>query len=132
MDLFLIYLIYCDLCEKVWIIYYSCGDNGDEFDNNVLVKCILELCYECIKLLGYENYVQWCLEDCMVKMFENVMDLMMKVWLVVIVCVEEEVVDMQVIVDELGDDIIIKFWDYCYYVEKVCKVKYDLDFNEVK
>lgn len=56
----------------------------------------------------------------MVKNLENVMDLMMKVWFVVIVCVEEEVVDMQVIVDVEGVDIIIVLWDYCFYVEKVC------------
>lgn len=132
MDPFLTYSTHRDLREKVWTTYYSRGDNGDEFDNNALVKRILELRHERIKLLGYENYAQWRLEDRMAKTPENAMDLMMKVWPAAIARVEEEVADMQTIADELGDDITIKPWDYRYYAEKVRKAKYDLDSNEVK
>lgn len=132
MDPFLTYSTHRDLREKVWTTYYSRGDNGDEFDNNALVKRILELRHERIKLLGYENYAQWRLEDRMAKTPENAMDLMMKVWPAAIARVEEEVADMQAIADELGDDITIKPWDYRYYAEKVRKAKYDLDSNEVK
>lgn len=132
MDPFLTYSTHRDLREKVWTTYYSRGDNGDEFDNNALVKRILELRHERIKLLGYENYAQWRLEDRMAKTPENAMNLMMKVWPAAIARVEEEVADMQAIADELGDDITIKPWDYRYYAEKVRKAKYDLDSNEVK
>ena len=132
MDPFLTYSTHRDLREKVWTTYYSRGDNGDEFDNNALVKRILELRHERIKLLGYENYAQWRLEDRMAKTPENAKDLMMKVWPAAIARVEEEVADMQAIADELGDDITIKPWDYRYYAEKVRKAKYDLDSNEVK
>lgn len=132
MDPFLTYSTHRDLREQVWTTYYSRGDNGDEFDNNALVKRILELRHERIKLLGYENYAQWRLEDRMAKNPENAMDLMMKVWPAAIARVKEEVADMQAIADELGDNITIKPWDYRYYAEKVRKAKYDLDSNEVK
>lgn len=56
-DLFFIYFINRELREKVWCIYYNCGDNGDIFDNNDIIKCILILCDECVVLFGYDNYV---------------------------------------------------------------------------
>ncbi|MEZ6076804.1 MAG: M3 family metallopeptidase [Pirellulaceae bacterium] len=40
--------------------------------------------------------------------------------------------DMQDIADQAGDKITIEPWDYRFYAEKVRKLKYDLDFNEVK
>ncbi|MDC8832079.1 M3 family metallopeptidase [Alteromonas gilva] len=132
MDPFLTYSTHRDLRETVWRTYYGRGDNGDEFDNNAIIKQILTLRHERIKLLGYDNYAQWRLEDRMAKNPENAMDLMMKVWPAALARVEEEVADMQAIADGLGDDITIKPWDYRYYAEKVRIAKYDLDSNEVK
>ncbi|NVK56376.1 MAG: M3 family metallopeptidase [Alteromonadaceae bacterium] len=132
MDPFLTYSTHRDLRETVWRTYYDRGDNGDEFDNNAIIKQILTLRHERIKLLGYDNYAQWRLEDRMAKNPENAMDLMMKVWPAALARVEEEVADMQAIADELGDDIAIEPWDYRYYAEKVRIAKYNLDSNEVK
>nr|WP_136251384.1 M3 family metallopeptidase [Ningiella ruwaisensis] len=132
MDPFLTYSTNRELREKVWRTYYSRGDNGDEFDNNELIKEILTLRHERVKLLGYDNYAQWRLEDRMAKTPENAMDLMNKVWPAAIARVEEEVADMQAIADAEGDDITIMPWDYRYYAEKVRQEKYALDSNEVK
>ena len=132
MDPFLTYSTNRELREKVWRTYYNRGDNGDNFDNNDIIKRILTLRDERVELLGYENYAQWRLEDRMAKNPENAMDLMMKVWPAAIARVEEEVADMQAIADEEGADITIAPWDYRFYAEKVRQAKYDLDSNEVK
>ena len=132
MDPFLTYSTNRELREKVWNTYYSRGDNGDEYDNNEIIKRILTLRDERVKLLGYENYAQWRLEDRMAKTPENAMDLMMKVWPAAIARVEQEVADMQAIADAEGANITIKPWDYRFYAEKVRQAKYDLDSNEVK
>lgn len=132
MDPFLTYSDERALREKVWRTYYSRGNNGDEFDNNELIKKILTLRHERVKLLGYDNYSQWRLEDRMAKNPENAMDLMEKVWPAAIARVEEEVADMQAIADAEGAKISIEPWDYRYYAEKVRKSKYDLDSDEVK
>ena len=79
MDPFLTYSTNRELREKVWRTYYNRGDNGDNFDNNDIIKRILTLRDERVELLGYENYAQWRLEDRMAKNPENAMDLMMKV-----------------------------------------------------
>jgi peptidyl-dipeptidase Dcp len=54
------------------------------------------------------------------------------VWPVALARVEEEVADMQAVADAEGLGITIEPWDYRYYAEKVRKVKYDIDSDEVK
>jgi peptidyl-dipeptidase Dcp len=132
MDPFLTYSNKRELREKVWKTYYSRANNGDEFDNNHLIKKILTLRDERVALLGYDNYSQWRLEDRMAKNPENAMDLMKKVWPAAIARVNEEVADMQAIADTQGAKIKIAPWDYRYYAEKVRKDKYSLDSDEVK
>ena len=132
MDPFLTYSDNRELREKVWKTYYSRANNGDEFDNNALIKNILTLRNERVALLGYDNYSQWRLEDRMAKNPENAMDLMKKVWPAAIARVEQEVADMQAIADTQEANIKIAPWDYRYYAEKVRKDKYSLDSDEVK
>lgn len=129
------FLTYSDerqLRKKVWETYYSRGNNGDEFDTNELIKQILTLRHERIKLLGYENYSSWRLEDRMAKNPANAMELMQKVWPAALARVEEEVKDMQAVADAENAEITIGPWDYRYYAEKVRKQKYSLDSDEVK
>lgn len=132
MDPFLTYSDERDLRKQVWTNYYSRGDNGDEYDNNDLIKQILKLRRERVELLGFNNYAEWRLQNRMAKTPENAMNLMEAVWPAAIARVKEEVADMQAVADELGHDITIQPWDYRYYAEKVRKKKYDLDSNEVK
>lgn len=132
MDPFLTYSDERELREKVWKTYYSRANNGDEFDNNALIKQILTLRNERVALLGYDNYSQWRLEDRMAKNPENAMALMKKVWPAAIARVDEEVADMQAIADAEGASFKIAPWDYRYYAEKVRKDKYALDSDEVK
>ncbi|MBL4631471.1 MAG: M3 family peptidase, partial [Paraglaciecola sp.] len=112
MDPFLTYSDERELREKVWTTYYSRANNGDEFDNNVIIKKILTLRDERVALLGYDNYSQWRLEDRMAKNPENAMDLMKKVWPAALARVKEEVADMQAIADAEKAKIKIAPWDY--------------------
>jgi peptidyl-dipeptidase Dcp len=130
MDPFLTFSTERDLREEVWRTYYSRGDNGDEYDNNAIIPETLALRDERVKLLGYENYAQWRLEDRMAKAPENAFELMEAVWPAAVARVHEEVAEMQAIAD--ADGITIEPWDYRYYAEKVRKAKYDLDSDEVK
>jgi len=132
MDPFLTFSSERELRERVWRTYYFRGDNGDEHDNNALISAILALRYERVRLLGYDNYAQWRLENRMAKTPERALDLMRAVWPAALGRVAEEVADMQAIADREGAGITIAPWDYRYYAEKVRKAKYDLDSNEVK
>jgi len=132
MDPFLTFSTERGLRETVWRNYYNRGDNGDEHDNNALITEILALRDERVKLLGYDNYAEWRLEDRMAKTPERAMALLEAVWRPAIARVHEEVADMQAIADAEGADITIAPWDYRFYAEKVRQAKYDLDSDEVK
>jgi len=129
---FLTYSDRRDLREKVWRMFIMRGDNGDEHDNNATITQILQLRAERAKLLGYPTHSHWRLENAMAKTPERAMDLMMQVWKPAVARVHEEVADMQALADKEGAGIKIEPWDYRYYMERVRKVKYDLDQNEVK
>jgi peptidyl-dipeptidase Dcp len=132
MDPFLTYSSERELREKVWRTYYNRGDNGDAHDNNALIAEILQLRYERVQLLGYENYAAWRLEDRMARTPDRALGLLEAVWPAAIARVRQEVADMQAIADAEGASFKIAPWDYRYYAEKVRKAKYDLDSDEVK
>ena len=133
MDPFLTYSTEREIREVVWKNYYSRGDNGGEFDNNQIIAEILKLRKERVGLLGHDNYAEWRLQDRMAKKPENAMALMEAVWPAAIARVAEEVADMQKVADEITNSKIrIQPWDYRFYAEKVRKIKYDLDSDEVK
>jgi peptidyl-dipeptidase Dcp len=132
MDPFLTYSTERELRREVWEKYYSRGNNGDAFDNNAIIQEILTLRHERVKLLGFDDYATWRLEDRMAKTPQNAMALMDKVWPAAIARVAEEVADMQAIADTEGANITIAPWDYRFYAEKVRKATYDLNSDEVK
>jgi peptidyl-dipeptidase Dcp len=137
MDPFLTYSDERELRKQVWHNYYNRGDNGDQYDNNALIAEILKLRHERVKLLGYNNYAEWRLEDRMAKHPDNAFQLMKAIWPAAIARVKEEVADMQAIADAEYEQagkpkITIEPWDYRYYAEKVRQAKYDLDSDEVK
>ena len=120
------------LREQVWRAYYSRGDNGDEHDNNAILAKIVELRHERVRLLGYDDYATWRLENRMAKTPRQALDLMDAVWPAALARVEAEVTDMQAVADVEGSGITIAPWDYRYYAEKVRQATYDLDSDEVK
>ena len=132
MDPFLTYSTERELRKQVWTNYYSRGDNNDEYDNKEIIAEILKLRRQRVKLLGYDNYAQWRLQDRMAKNPENAMKLMEAIWPSSIEKVKEEVKDMQKIADINRDNIKIQPWDYRFYAEKVRQSKYELDSEEVK
>ncbi len=132
MDPFLTYSTNRDLRKLVWTNYYARGDNGGDYDNNVIIAEILKLRRERVELLGFKNYAEWRLQDRMAKNPENALALMEAVWPASVARVNEEVADMQTVADANGDGITIEPWDYRYYAEKVRLDKYDLNSDEVK
>ena len=131
-DPFLTYSDRRDLREKVWRMFVSRGDNGDEHDNNAIITEILQLRAERAKLLGFPTHAHWRLQNSMAKTPERAMQLMEAVWKPAVARVHEEVADMQALADKEKAAIKIEPWDYRYYAEKVRKDRYDLDQNEVK
>ena len=132
MDPFLTYSTERALRENVWRTFYSRGDNADANDNNALITQILSLRHERSRLLGYENYAAWRLQDRMAKTPARALALMESIWPAATLRVKEEVADMQKIADAYDPGMTIEPWDYRFYAEKVRTARYAYDSEAVK
>jgi peptidyl-dipeptidase Dcp len=124
---FLTYSSREDLRKQVFDKYVSRGDNT----NKVLIPEILKLRNERANLMGYKTTAHFEIADNMAKTPENAMQLMQNVYKNALNRVKEEVKDMLEIAKN-DNKYKIEPWDYRYYAEKVRKVKFDIDQNEIK
>ncbi len=121
-----------DLRETLYKAMYMRSNKGNEFDNNALIKEILELRIERANLLGYETHAAFVLEERMAKKAENVYDLLMQVWEPALDKARDEANMMQAMIDRDGGNFKLASWDWWYYAEKIRKEKYALDEEEVR
>ena len=121
-----------ELREKIFNGYINRGNNNNDADNKEVVKQLVILRLEKAKLLGYENYAAFALEDRMAKNEANVYDLLNNVWAPTVVKTKEELTDLQAMMKKDGVSGELKGWDWRYYNEKVMKAKFDIDENETR
>ena len=121
-----------ELREKLYKAMYMRCNRGNEYDNNDIIKKILELRIERANLLGYDTHAAYVLEERMAKDADHVYELLMNVWEPAIGKAREEAAMMQRMIDQEGGDFKLASWDWWYYAEKIRKEKYDLDEEELR
>ena len=124
------FLQYADnraLREKVYKAYYGRGDNNNENDNKAIIKEILQLRQQKAKLLGFESFAHFVLDEKMAKTPEAALDLLNKIWEPAVKRAAEERAELQKIADREGAGIKVEGWDWFYYTEKLRKEKYALN-----
>jgi peptidyl-dipeptidase Dcp len=92
----------------------------------------LELRAERAKLLGFDSFAAFKLDDTMAKTPENVRDLLTKVWTPAVARANEEAEKLGEMAQSLGENHEIEAWDWRFYSEKVRKAEHDLDEAELK
>lgn len=68
------------LREKLYKGYYMRGDNNNENDNKGIVAQMVNLRLEKAKLLGFDTYASYVIDENMAKTPQNVYDFMGRVW----------------------------------------------------
>ncbi|MCP5105953.1 MAG: M3 family metallopeptidase [bacterium] len=116
-----------ELREKIFKAYINRCDNGNEYDNNAVLTKMVALRIEKAKLLGYESFASYVLEENMAKVSKNVYDLLNKLWKPALVRTKQEAKELQAIIEKEGGKFKLQPWDWWYYAEKLKKTKYDLD-----
>ena len=136
---FLQYSTRRDLREEVYNAWISRGHGGEESeggdgntDNRALAEEMVRLRHEKAKLLGYENYAAFRLDDAMAKTPDNVRDLLMSVWQPARLRAEEESEKLQELARSEGANIELEAWDWRFYTEKLRKVEFDFDEADAK
>ena len=129
------FLQYADnraLREKIFKGYINRGNNGNDVDNKDVVLKLVTLRLEKAKLMGYDDYASFVLEDRMAKTSDKVYALLDEIWKPALGKAKEELADINAEIKKEGGNFEAEGWDWRYYFEKAKKAKFDLDENQVR
>ncbi len=121
-----------DLREKVFQAWIRRGENGGATDNRALIAEMVRLRAERAKLLGFETFADYRLDDQMAKTPAAARKLLDEVWGRARAKAKAERDALQKLVAEEGGNFALAPWDWRYYAEKLRKARYDLDEAEIK
>ena len=108
------------------------GTHPGDADNTPLIREIMALRAEQARLLGYENFADYRLDDSMAKTTDAVERLLLEVWDPAKKKARAERGALEDMARAEGLNEPLEPWDWRYYAEKVRRAQYDLDEAEVK
>ena len=120
-----------ELRKEIWTAY-STRCLGGEFDNEKIINEIVNLRLEKAKILGYDNYANYVLDDCMAKNADNVYALLNQVWTPALAKAKEEAAQYQKMLAKDHPGATLEPYDWRYYSEKLRKEKYDLNDEDIR
>ena len=121
-----------DLREKIFRAFAMRGDNGGATDNKAIIAETVKLRAERAKLLGFQDYAHYRLDDAMAKTPAAVRNLLDTVWAK---ARGRALVDrdaLQELVREDGGNFKLAAWDWRYYAEKLRQRAFDFDEAAIK
>jgi peptidyl-dipeptidase Dcp len=121
-----------NLREKAFRAWIARGDNNDKTDNKAVIAEMMALRAERAKLLGYDTFAHYRLDDAMAKTPEAVRGLLDRVWAPARAAALVDRDAMQELVQQEGGNFQIAPWDWRFYAEKLRKLRCDLDEATVK
>jgi peptidyl-dipeptidase Dcp len=121
-----------DLREQAFKAWAARGANGGETDNLGIVRETLALRAEKAKLLGYENFAAYKLDNTMAKTPEAVNGLLRGVWDKARTRALEEESSLGGLIAEEGKNHEVMPWDWRYYAEKLRQRTFDFSETELK
>jgi len=121
-----------DLRRAAYEAWAARGTHAGGHDNEPLIQEIVALRAEQARLLGYENYAAYRLDDTMAKTPQAASNLLRQVWQPAKrkAAAERGELAAAALADGLNEPIAA--WDWRYYAEKVRQQKYALDEAELK
>lgn len=121
-----------DLREKVFQAWIKRGENGGATDNRALVAEMVALRAERARLLGFETFADYRLDDQMAKTPQAARQLLDEVWRRARAKAQAERDALQKLVAEEGGNFPLAPHDWRYYAEKRRMAEFDLDEAEIK
>jgi len=121
-----------DLRRTLWEAWTARGAHQGANDNAPLIQKIVALRAEQARLLGYENFAAYRLDDSMAENADAVETLLLQVWGPAKAKARAELAKLENVARGEGLNDPIEPWDWRYYAEKVRQAEYDLDEAEVK
>ncbi len=121
-----------DLRRALWEAWTARGARDGASNNVSIIRQILALRGEQARLLGYENFADYRLDDTMAKTSAAAERLLLQVWEPAKEKARDERAALEVVARDEGLNEAIEPWDWRYYAEKVRQARYDLDEADIK
>ncbi|WP_296081018.1 M3 family metallopeptidase [uncultured Agrobacterium sp.] len=121
-----------DLREQAFKAWVARGENGGESDNREIVKTTLALREEKAKLLGYDSFAAYKLDDTMAKTPDAVNGLLTEVWEQAVARAGEEEAELAAIIAQEGKNHEVMPWDWRHYAEKLRAKRFNFSETELK
>ena len=121
-----------DLRRALWEAWTARGARGGASDNAPITREILALRAEQAQALGYENFVDYRLDDTMAKTSAAAERLLLQVWEPAKAKARNELAALEAVARDEGLNEAIEPWDWRFYAEKVRQARYDLDEAAIK
>ena len=120
-----------ELRKEIWEKYAN-RCLGGQYDNAAVINAIANLRLERAKMLGFDSYAAYVLDDCMAKIPEAVYALLHQVWTPALAKAKTEAADYQKMLSKDHPGAKLEPYDWRYYSEKMRKEKYDLNDEDIR
>ncbi len=121
-----------ELRKEILNAYLTRCNNGNKEDNKEIIKKLIDLRLKKARIMGFENFAQYQLEDRMAKIPEAVYNLLNKLWTPALASAKKELSDMNTIANSEGQNISLEAADWRFYFEKAMSKKYDLSDAQLR
>ena len=126
-----------DLRERIHKASVNRNSRGNKYDNTAIVSQVLKLRAEKAKMLGFDTYAAYVLDDETAKTPQAVNDMLGKLAPAAVANAKKEAADLQAMIDQeqkaKGEPTFkLEPWDWAFYTEKVRQAKYDFDESQLK
>lgn len=138
-------LQYCDnrAFRKILLMDYTTRGNHDNaHDNKVVINQTMALRIEKAHIMGFDNAADYILQDAMAHDGATAMAMLQQVWNPSLATAKRERAALQQLLDEdiaagrvvveKEEDARLQPWDWWYYAERLRKMQYDVDEEELK
>ncbi len=132
MEPFLTFSTRRDLRERAFTTWTKRGGNDGAHDNRPVVAETLKLRAEKAKLLGYDSFAAFKLDETMAKTPEAVNALLSDVWGRAVKHAHGEEAALQELAAREGSNHQIRPWDWRFFAEKVKAERYAFNDDEIK
>lgn len=130
------FMKYCsnrELRKTLYMAYNTQCTHNDEFDNNEIVKQLVNTRMQIAILLGFENHADYVLRKRMAENSSNVYNLLNNLIEAYKPTAEKEIAEIEETAKKIeGNDFEIMPWDFSYYSEKLKNEIYKFDEESLR
>jgi len=129
---FLVFSTRRDLRERAYAAWTKRGENGGPTDNRAIAAEIIQLRAERARLLGFDSFAHFALDDTMAASPDAATGLLREVWTPARARAGDERDRLQAAIQAEGHNFTLQAHDWRHYAEKVRRAEHDLDESEIK